>query len=128
MHLHLLLVARSWPLSRGSLWLQQPVAAFGFLFPSPGTSHQENLSRKLGMEETTRVMQTPKAQTQLDHDRALEGHCLQEPMPFPLAGQDGAVPWSTRICSKLPTLTGLFLSFFLLQVSVTAWKESRHSL
>lgn len=60
MHLHLLLAARSWLLSRGSLW--QPVAAVGFLFSSPGTSHQENLSRKLSMEETTRVRETPKPQ------------------------------------------------------------------
>jgi len=44
-------------------------------------------------------------------------------------GQDGAeLPlWSRGICPELRTLTSLLLSSFLLQGSVTAWKESRHS-
>lgn len=62
MYLHLLLAVHSWLMSHGSLSLQQPMAALGFFFLSPGTSHQENLLQKLGMEQTTRMMETPKPQ------------------------------------------------------------------
>lgn len=127
----LLLAAHSWQLSQGSPGLRWPLAALGFLSASLGTSHQENLPQWFGMEGATKALEPlkPKPHTQPDPttEPQVGTACGSPCFLSPQAGQDRGTPRSRGTCSKLQTLTSLLLSSFLLQGSVTTWKENRRS-
>ena len=94
MSLHRLLAARSSQPSRGSPGLRQPQAALGFLFPSLGMPHQENLPRRFGMDGATWVLEPckPRAQPDPTAEPRAGAACRSPCPPSPRAGRGRAAP------------------------------------